>query len=214
MTECANNHSRELQWLVDMYAKGFRGKTLVYVQTIAQCRDVWRTMAKVLDDQECLFVEGQRRVKTRLVNMVHAKVHPSTRRQVLDDFVPSDRALKIVVATPALCMGLDVRAIALVIDWGASSTVPDFWQKAGRAGRDGAPAVVASFIFKASLKRSNKDFSDFIKEPNCLRKRLLKILSANGEMKTQAENINTPELCCSNCYDKTKSSLPVLHALL
>ncbi len=66
----------------------------------------------------------------------HAGLAADARRRVLRAFL-ADRA-PVVVATSAFGMGIDKADVRLVAHWGPPRTLEDYYQEAGRAGRDGA----------------------------------------------------------------------------
>jgi ATP-dependent DNA helicase RecQ len=65
------------------------------------------------------------------------------RRDVLEQFL--DDRIRVVVATCAFGMGIDKAGVRLVAHWTLPSTPESYYQEAGRAGRDGAPARCVLF---------------------------------------------------------------------
>ena len=78
----------------------------------------------------------------------HGRLPDASRRRIQDGFAARD--LRVVVATSAFGMGVDFPDIRQVIHVGYPGSVEAYYHEAGRAGRDGKPALCL-------LIRSGKD---------------------------------------------------------
>ncbi|MGB8954573.1 MAG: RecQ family ATP-dependent DNA helicase [Tumebacillaceae bacterium] len=101
------------------------GSGIVYAPTRNECEEVARYLKMALGDVAIAFY--------------HAGLPSEERWRVQDEFMQG--RLRIVVATNAFGMGIDKPDIRFVLHLNVPASVEGYYQEAGRAGRDGQPAV-------------------------------------------------------------------------
>lgn len=153
------------------------------------------------------------------VTRYHSRIKPERRKkQLLFDFLQGKR--KIMIATSAFSMGIDVSDIELVVHFNAPISMTDYIQQIGRAGRDGRKAhcvlfydrngdddaISNSFIKKAKkqspkvtkmIKSKLNQVHNFIYSDNCM---VNDILEYQGQHETKT--------CkrCTVCAQKRRNS--------
>ena len=153
------------------------------------------------------------------VTRYHSRIKPERRKkQLLFDFLQGKR--KIMIATSAFSMGIDVPDIELVVHFNAPISMTDYIQQIGRAGRDGRKAhcvlfydqngdddaISNSFIKKAKkqspeaakvIKAKLRQVHNFIHSDSCM---VCDILEYQGQHETKT--------CkrCTVCAQKRRNS--------
>ena len=193
---------KKLCKLIGKYHKD--GSVLIFAQTTTYVDALYNILEEKYPDD---------------VTRYHSRIKPERRKkQLLFDFLQGKR--KIMIATSAFSMGIDVPDIELVVHFNAPISMTDYIQQIGRAGRDGRKAhcvlfynqngdddaISASFIKKAKkqspkvakvIKAKLRQVHDFINSNNCMVSDILKY-QGQHEVKTCKR--------CTVCAQKRRNS--------
>lgn len=73
----------------------------------------------------------------RLVSMYTRASKTAVKELIMSMFRDTNSKLRVLIATTAFSMGIDIPDIRQVYHWGAPSDLEQYLQEIGRAGRDG-----------------------------------------------------------------------------
>jgi ATP-dependent DNA helicase RecQ len=142
---------------------GFDRPNLIFrVQSVASDPERHQAMVRHLravTDPVVVYAATRRQVEqaARIVSSggvsaipYHAGLTPERRARAQEDFM--NGATQVIVATNAFGMGIDKPNVRLVLHYLHSGSLEDYYQEAGRAGRDGASSTCV-LLFNATDRR-------------------------------------------------------------
>ena len=98
-------------------------------------------------------------VELRLLTSFTAVSSNEHRESIIDEFSKMDSILRVVIASSAFGMGVNIPDTFRVINWGLPLTLEDLVQQTGRAGRNGIP--VDPILYSNSSCNSTKLIKDY-----------------------------------------------------
>lgn len=140
---------------------------IVYCNTVSQTRQVTQLLVKAGYQAEAFYAELPAKQKEDIRGRFRSKNAP------------------IIVATSAFGMGMDKPNIRLIVHMSLPLSVEDYWQKTGRAGRDGRKSYSYLFWHRSDLAtnrlilsgsytklRKLKQLHDFVQAQTCYAQQL------------------------------------------
>ncbi|KAJ8017601.1 putative Werner syndrome ATP-dependent helicase-like 1 [Holothuria leucospilota] len=127
-------------------------------------------------------------------NMFHTNTENDIQEEIAKDFSMPDGKIRVLFATIAFGLGIDVKGVHNVIMYGCPSAIDDYVQLSGRGGRDGEQSL--SIIIDIPVKTGSgisAEMKQFVNTKECRREILKKAFPASRE------SFVTPHDCCDNC---------------
>lgn len=182
----------KMQWLIDFMKR--RGKdtpkTLIFCNTLYEIAQVTDYLLSKLGSDA---YDQQTKVPANcFFGVYHSNSLDRNKERITSSLKVKNGSVKrVVVATTALCMGIDFPDIRYINSLGAARSLLDFHQEAGRAGKDGVLSHVGP---------REKEVKQFIRTIGCLR------VGAYQSLDKNIKSLSSLHNCCSFCSTICKSN--------
>ena len=173
------------------------GRAIIFCQRLEDCPKIYRFFLSALKER-FTFPPGSPNVcQNRVVDMFHSCTEPCIKEQIIKGFSSDSSPLKVVIATTAFGMGIDVPDIRTIIHFGCCEDVESYVQAVGRAGRDGKPSKAIIFARKGGKQYINKQMQDYCDNTTTCRRTILfsDYDDCNQSLKNSCK-------CCDLCTHK------------
>ncbi|KAF5246150.1 hypothetical protein FANTH_6917 [Fusarium anthophilum] len=142
----------------------------------------------------------------------HAGMKVDEKRLIQDDFMSS--RIQTVVATIAFGMGIDKSDIRNIIHWDIPSTVEEYCQQVGRAGRDGKPSYCMLYLCREDFWIKENFARGDLPSRTSLRNLLKEIFDCDVVKLPLGETFKVSHYHQSSQFDIRMSPLSVIYAAL
>lgn len=188
--------------------KNMAPRVIVYCRSLDVCADLYAHFHYELGD-ESYYPPGAEKVSNnRLFGMFHANTPLHNKEVVLNSLARPDGIVRVVFATVALGMGINLRDVNTVIHYGAPQSIEDYFQESGRGGRSGdtAKSVVYWKPIECRLKKKPGSARDqevaavrhyLENDTSCRRQWLLQYFDPSF-----TTSVKDLLLCCDTCARK------------
>ena len=183
-------------------------RVIVYCQSLNTCSDLFAHFLFCLGTMSYYPSGAAELCENRLFGMYHSCTPQHNKDVILQSLRDPKGVVRVVFATVALGMGIDLRDVNTVIHYGAPRSLEDYFQESGRGGRSGGSA--RSVVFwkprdcpvkvKPSTTRDQEviDVRRYLENSSeCRRKVLL-----NHFDSTFVASGNEDHQCCDVCASK------------
>ncbi|XP_048777465.1 probable ATP-dependent DNA helicase RecS [Ostrea edulis] len=178
-----------MYWLIDSLEnmKMNFPKTLIYANSIADVSKLYSYVVSELE--EC----------AKHVEMFHSETPEEKKKTIMTSLNQADSDIRVVFATSALGMGIDVSNCHSIILFGPPRSVLDLIQEIGRVGRDGERSVAILMHNSYHLRNVTSEMKKVFSDTNdCRRKSLLKHFLSDNEMQDLDMEVDK-HTCCDKC---------------
>ena len=174
-------------WLINAIheKKEHSEKTVVFCQSFKECGDVYDLFQHFIPSGCNSFVA-----------MFHSKTPQEIKEHVLSDLMSENGRIRLVIATSALGMGVNIPNIKRVIIYGVPENMESYLQAIGRGGRDGSFVLSVMYYHGYHLCHCDPSMRAFVKnKTKCRHEEIVKFFNEKTKKPVIAH------MCCDVCAE-------------
>ncbi|KAK6168271.1 hypothetical protein SNE40_022132 [Patella caerulea] len=161
-------------------------RTIIYCTSIKDTCNIFTYLATELPVLHDLF------------DMYHSETPDEQKNAILHSLKDGQSKLRIIIATSALGMGIDVVNCHSVLLFGLPKDIVDLIQEIGRVGRDGQSAVAILLYNQYHMLKISKDVKSILKTTKCRRISLMESFLTDKQIEQLKSEIGV-HTCCDLC---------------
>ena len=151
VVEKANSELQDtFGWLISDIINNAHAEKTIFCPSLKACGDIYDTFQH--------FVPSKSKVA-----MYHSKTPQDIKDNVLSDLISPNRNIRLVIATSALGMGVNIPNIRRVVIFGVPESMESYFQAVGRGGRDGSDVLSVMFYHAYHLCHCDPTMRAFVK---------------------------------------------------
>ena len=174
--------------------------TIIYIP-LKWCGFVYKIFESVLGSRQYYPFESIPIPENRLFAQFHSPQTKEMKNEILNQLCSPQTIIRVVFATVALGMGVDIRSIRRIVHITPPHSIQAYFQETGRAGRDGQQASAVLFYNNRDIAKNKPGMQETVRDfcqskSECLRSFLLTLLDTD---KKYFKPVSPKHLCCSVC---------------
>lgn len=173
-------------------------KVLIYVRDYQWCSEIYHLFMQSLGAKAYYPPCATKTSENRMVAMYHSGTSPTIQEVVLASFSDPNGKVRIIIATTAFGMGVDIKGLHRIINYGPPSDIESYIQELGRAERDGKQPEALLMFHGRQLHHCTPEMLEYLKPTavgeasflNCLIKVLLVVTISQGKSTYAVISVN------------------------
>lgn len=181
--------------------------TIIYIP-LKWCGFAYKIFESVLGSHQYYPMGCLQIPENRLFAQFHSPQTKEMKEVVLKQLSSAQSVIRVVFATVALGMGVDIRGIRNIVHITPPYSIQAYFQETGRAGRDGQHANAVLYYNNRDISKNKQEMQEAIRyfcqsKGKCLRNILLTSLDTD---KQYVQSVSPKHLCCGVCKIECKCS--------
>ena len=147
-------------------------RVVVYCKTLMMCAELFSHFSYEMGDRQYYPPGALHLSDNRLFGMFHASTPQHSKEVITQSLLDPCGVVRIVFASVAMGMGVDLQGVNTIIHYGAPSSIEDYFQASGRGGRKGESACSRIYWTRTDCPMWKNPTTTHQREVNCVRKYL------------------------------------------